>query len=349
MAIGLILATGPGRRLAPFTHVHPKALVPIADRPLLEHQLELLRAMGASRVVVLIGPMYGNAAARIRSSAAGVGVPARVLTVELASDREGSPFPYAAALDALSREGVDEPVVMVDCDLLLDRSWGDIVRIHRERRADLTVAVSALSTAPLGRKGLTRSVTGPDDELTWHGHADAPAGARNVTHVGLSVVSANLWPLLFELPLSAEDPYADEFVPQAIDRGCHVGVWTNGGYWRDVGTWPRLIEAHCDVLAGLVPNGSRTGAPWAGSWVSELAEVSESARIVPPSVVLGHARIGPRAQLSRCVVLPDAEVAPGTVAADTIFAPDGSCAPLDAEAASLLAPDPGRPPLRLAF
>jgi ADP-glucose pyrophosphorylase len=303
--------------------------------------------MGASRVVVLISPKHRNAAARIRRSAATVGMPAGVVVAELASDREGSPFPYAAALDALSRERIRESVVIVDCDLVLDRSWGDALRIHEERRADLTVAVTSLSTEALGRGGLIRTVAGPDSELRWHGNGDAPADARSVTHIGLSVVSANLWPLLFELPLSAQDPYADEFIPQAIELGCRVGVWTHGGYWRDVGTWPRLIEAHCDLLAASAGRGSVSASPPARSWVSASAEVDASARIAPPSVVFGRARIGPGAELRRCVVLPGAEVAPGTVATDTVFAEDGSHAPLDAEAQRVLAPDPDRRPLAL--
>lgn len=53
--LGVILAAGKGTRLMPFSARHPKPLLPLLDRPLIEHQLEALRAIGVRRVIVVIG------------------------------------------------------------------------------------------------------------------------------------------------------------------------------------------------------------------------------------------------------------------------------------------------------
>jgi dTDP-glucose pyrophosphorylase len=53
--LGVILAAGKGTRLMPFSARHPKPLLPVLDRPLIEHQLEALRAIGVRRVIVVIG------------------------------------------------------------------------------------------------------------------------------------------------------------------------------------------------------------------------------------------------------------------------------------------------------
>ena len=53
--VGVILAAGKGTRLMPFSARHPKPLLPVLDRPLIEHQLEALRALGVERVIVVIG------------------------------------------------------------------------------------------------------------------------------------------------------------------------------------------------------------------------------------------------------------------------------------------------------
>lgn len=53
--LGVILAAGKGTRLMPFSARHPKPLLPVLDRPLIEHQLAALRALGVRRVLVVIG------------------------------------------------------------------------------------------------------------------------------------------------------------------------------------------------------------------------------------------------------------------------------------------------------
>jgi NDP-sugar pyrophosphorylase family protein len=53
--VGVILAAGKGTRLMPFSARHPKPLLPVLDRPLIEHQLAALRAVGVRRVIVVIG------------------------------------------------------------------------------------------------------------------------------------------------------------------------------------------------------------------------------------------------------------------------------------------------------
>lgn len=54
-ALGVILAAGKGTRLMPFSTRYPKPLLPVLDRPLIEHQLEALREIGVRRVLVVIG------------------------------------------------------------------------------------------------------------------------------------------------------------------------------------------------------------------------------------------------------------------------------------------------------
>lgn len=53
--VGVILAAGKGTRLLPFSARHPKPLLPVLERPLIEHQLDALRSVGVRRVIVVIG------------------------------------------------------------------------------------------------------------------------------------------------------------------------------------------------------------------------------------------------------------------------------------------------------
>ena len=51
----VILAAGAGRRLEPLTNRRPKPMVPVANRPLLEHVIETVAAAGIDRIVLVVG------------------------------------------------------------------------------------------------------------------------------------------------------------------------------------------------------------------------------------------------------------------------------------------------------
>ena len=51
----VILAAGKGERLEPLTDYLPKALLPIGNKPIIEHQIEILRRLGVDEIAVVIG------------------------------------------------------------------------------------------------------------------------------------------------------------------------------------------------------------------------------------------------------------------------------------------------------
>ena len=53
--LGAILAGGKGTRMAPFSERYPKPLLPVGNKPLLEHQIDLMRGLGITEVLLLIG------------------------------------------------------------------------------------------------------------------------------------------------------------------------------------------------------------------------------------------------------------------------------------------------------
>jgi len=53
--LGIILAAGKGTRIRPFSDRYPKPILPILGKPLLQHQVEVLRDLGVRRVIIVIG------------------------------------------------------------------------------------------------------------------------------------------------------------------------------------------------------------------------------------------------------------------------------------------------------
>jgi NDP-sugar pyrophosphorylase family protein len=70
---GVILAGGRGSRMAPFSEKYPKPLLPVGNRPLMEYQIEIMRSLGITDIVILIGHK-GYEIARVLGDGARLGV-----------------------------------------------------------------------------------------------------------------------------------------------------------------------------------------------------------------------------------------------------------------------------------
>lgn len=112
---GVILAAGRGTRMTPFSEHYPKPLLPIANQPLIHHQIEYLRSLGVTRVFVVIGHLGHEIALDLRRGEA--------LGVEVEYVEQEEALGIAHALMQLERR-VNRPFVLLlgDIYLELDRS-----------------------------------------------------------------------------------------------------------------------------------------------------------------------------------------------------------------------------------
>jgi dTDP-glucose pyrophosphorylase len=111
--LGIILAAGKGTRLSPFSERHPKPLLPILGRPLIEHHIQMLKDVGVRRVLVVIGHL-GAEIVRVLGDGARLGV-----SVEYVEQG-----PTLGIAHALSRTEpyVDRPFLLF---------LGDVYLVHR--------------------------------------------------------------------------------------------------------------------------------------------------------------------------------------------------------------------------
>jgi len=127
----VIMAGGKGTRLAPLTGDCPKPMLPVGDRPLLEHIIDQLRQAGIRRVN--LSTYY--LADKIREHF-GDG---RGMGVELSYVTEDKPLGTAGALGLLDWPA--EPLLIINGDILTQMDFRTMLRFHQEHKAALTVGV----------------------------------------------------------------------------------------------------------------------------------------------------------------------------------------------------------------
>jgi dTDP-glucose pyrophosphorylase len=127
----VVMAGGFGTRLHPLTESTPKPMLPVGGRPILAHILDQLRASGISRVNVTthfhpdaITEHFGDG---------------REYGVDLSYVREDEPLGTAGGLGSLFPD--DQPLLVMNGDILTGVDFRAMLDFHREHRAEMTVAV----------------------------------------------------------------------------------------------------------------------------------------------------------------------------------------------------------------
>jgi mannose-1-phosphate guanylyltransferase len=293
----LILTGGFGTRLRPLTHTRPKHLLPIANRPHVEHVFDLLVEQEVSEVVLLTSYLAEAFAPAIaRGEALG-------LKVEVT--REEEPLGTAGAIKNAQSLVGEEALVVFNGDILTDIDLSRVVEWHHSRDAEATILLtpvenpSAFGVVP----------TEPDGRVLGF-IEKPPAGTAptNLINAGVYVFEPSI---LDRIPPGRVWSAELQLFPQLVEEGAALYALGADAYWMDIGTPAKYLEANLDALAGRFVTDA-VPEPGAGAVVAgEGVEIHPDAAITEACLGAGT-RVAP-ATIERSVLLPGAIVEEGAV------------------------------------
>ena len=219
----VIMAGGLGTRMRPLTHVLPKPLIPLGNRPIVEHIMERFGRYGVRDFYLTVN--YRKA--WLELWAAELDSPAAVTLVEEPTFLgTGGSLRYVPLGDA--RE-----VFVANCDVIVDIDYADLHRFHREHTHAVTaVAFMAVESSPYG----TLELTAEGQLLSLR---EKPEGASFV-NAGVYLVDAAAVALL----PADEVCHMTDLMTRCLAAGHTVGVYPiNRHSWRDLGEWDKYLEA----------------------------------------------------------------------------------------------------------
>jgi len=129
----VILAGGKGTRLAPYTTIFPKPLVPIGDRPILEIIIRQLVRHGLGDILLSVGHLGELIEAYFQNGHR------NIPGLKLEYFRERNPLGTAGSLAMIP--GLDETFIAMNGDILTTLNYEALIAHHRERGAALTIAM----------------------------------------------------------------------------------------------------------------------------------------------------------------------------------------------------------------
>ncbi len=232
----LILAGGEGTRLRPLTSTIPKPVVPLAGRPFISYLLEWLRRHGVDEAILSCGFM-AEGVRQVLGDGESIGL-------HLQYVEEPRPLGTGGALK-FAQELLHDRFLMLNGDILTDMDLTAQLDQHERTGARVTLALIAVedpSAYGLVRRGQSGEVTefvekpGPDEVDT------------NLISAGAYIIERDV---LDELPPSGTKVSIERDVfPELVGRGLYGHEST--GYWLDIGTPDRYLQATFDILEGDV-------------------------------------------------------------------------------------------------
>ncbi|HEY8465780.1 MAG TPA: NDP-sugar synthase [Solirubrobacterales bacterium] len=303
----LVLVGGEGTRLRPLTLTRPKPALPLVDRPFIRFMVDWLGRHGVTEVIMACGFRAEDLRAALGDSVPGGP------SIRYVEERE--PLGTAGPIRLAADEGLlGERFLVLNGDVLTDLDLTAHMRMHRERGA-----VASLALYPVDDPTSYGLVRRRDDGevLGFLEKPDPSEIDTDEVNAGAYVLERSVVDLI---PPGRQVSIEREVFPKLVGHGLY-GLRLDG-YWMDIGTPERYLQASWDILERRVQTEVADRVDESGLGIDEHADVDptavvEGAALVDSGAVVGaNAKVGPRAVIAR-----DAEVGEDAIVEDSVLHP----------------------------
>jgi mannose-1-phosphate guanylyltransferase/phosphomannomutase len=284
----VIMAGGEGTRLRPLTSNQPKPMVPLVNRPMMEHIVRLLQRHGFDDIVVTVSFMAENIRTYFGDGSE--------FGVRMAYATEETPLGTAGSVRNAMDE-LDERFLVISGDVLTDIDLTAIVAAHEEHKALATIGLTPVEDPLEFGIVITR------DDGSIERFLEKPSWGQvfsDTINTGIFVLE----PEIFDY-IAPDQPvdFSSDVFPTLLEDDRPLYGHVARGHWEDVGTLEAYLRAHRDVLDGAIQVDVPGFRLDEGVWLGEGAEVHPEASVQGPVVVGDNCRVDAGARLGPYTII----------------------------------------------
>jgi mannose-1-phosphate guanylyltransferase len=283
----------------------PKPLLPTAGVPFLAHQLARAASCGVTRVV-LATSYRSQMFAECFGDGSGLGLEIDYVHEEEPLGTGGGIRNAASRL----RSGPDDPVVVLNGDILSGHDLGAQLDMHR--KADAAVTLHLVEVTDPARFGC---VPVDDSGRVTAFLEKTPRPVTNRVNAGCYVYARRA---IDQIPPGRVVSVERETFPGLIGSGQTVMGYVDNAYWLDVGTPEAFVRGSCDLVLGRLASPAVPGPP-GQALVLPGARVDPGASVTGGTAVGAGASVGPGAAVSGSVLFDGATVAAGAQVSGSVL------------------------------
>jgi mannose-1-phosphate guanylyltransferase / phosphomannomutase len=284
----VIMAGGEGTRLRPLTSNQPKPMLPMANVPMMEHVVNLLRTHGFEDIVVTVAFM-ANAIRTYFGDGSEFGV-------RMVYATEETPLGTAGSVRN-AKDELDERFLVISGDVLTDIDLSEVVAFHEKRGALATLALKAVDNP------LEFGIVITHEDGSVERFLEKPTWGQvfsDTINTGIFVLEPEIFDFI---PEGRPVDFSGETFPAVLEANKPLYGYVADGYWEDVGTLAAYLKSHRDILDERVQVQIEGFPLRPGVWLGKGTEIDPSVSIAGPAVIGDNCFIGPGTQLGEYCTL----------------------------------------------
>ncbi|WP_414624865.1 sugar phosphate nucleotidyltransferase [Calothrix sp. CCY 0018] len=287
----VLMAGGSGTRLRPLTCDLPKPMVPILNRPIAEHIINLLKRHDITEIIATLHYLPDTMRDYFQDgSDFGVQMTYAV--------EEDQPLGTAGCVKNIA-ELLDDTFLVISGDSITDFDLTAAIKYHKEKKSKATLILTRVPNP------IEFGVVITDEEGSIKRFLEKPSTSEifsDTVNTGAYILEPEV---LEYLPENQESDFSKELFPLLLEKGEPMYGYVASGYWCDVGHLDAYREAQYDVLNRKVKADFPYKEVSPGLWVGQNTHIESSAKIETPALIGDNCRIGNRVHIEAGTVIGD--------------------------------------------
>ncbi|MDP4094742.1 MAG: mannose-1-phosphate guanyltransferase [Bacillota bacterium] len=284
----IIMAGGEGSRLRPLTCDIPKPMVPIVNKPVMEHIINLLKQYGITEIGVTLMYMpqkikdyFGNGSA---------------FGVNLTYFIEDTPLGTAGSVKN-AEDFLDETFIVISGDSLTDMDLNKAIKYHKSKKSKATLVLTHVEVP------LEYGVVILDEEDSVTGFLEKPGWGEvfsDTINTGTYILEPEV---LTYIPKFKKFDFSQDLFPMMLSNSQPMYGYIMSGYWCDIGDLRAYLQSSYDILEGKINIDLGLKQIKKDVWVGQGTIIDPDAVIEGPCVIGNNCRIGSKAVIENLSVI----------------------------------------------
>jgi mannose-1-phosphate guanylyltransferase/phosphomannomutase len=287
----VVMAGGFGSRIQPLTHSTPKPMLPLLNRPMMEHTMLKLRDLGITDFIVLL--YYKPEIIKdYFQDGSDMGMNISYITPD---DDYGTAGAVKKAQELIG----DENFVIISGDVVTDFDFKKMFDFHNEKQSKLTITLTKVENP------LQFGVVITDNEGKIEKFLEKPSWGEvfsDTINTGIYIIEPEI---LDQIPANENYDFGKDLFPSLMQSKTTLWGYDATGYWRDVGNPESYREVYEDVFSGRVAlekKGEKIKYPDGTLHAQEKIELDPSVEIIGNVCVGKNVKIGKNVKLKNSVI-----------------------------------------------
>ncbi|MFP4101323.1 sugar phosphate nucleotidyltransferase [Coleofasciculus sp.] len=287
----VLMAGGSGTRLRPLTCDLPKPMVPVLNRPIAEHIINLLKRHNITEVIATLYYLP-DVMRDYFQDGSDFGVQ---MTYAVEEDQ---PLGTAGCVKNIA-ELLDDTFIVISGDSITDFDLQAAIEFHKSRNSKATIVLYRVPNP------VEFGVVITDEKMRIRRFLEKPSTSEifsDTVNTGTYILEPSV---LDYLPESTESDFSKDLFPLLLEKGEPMYGFVADGYWCDVGHLDAYRESQYDALYQKVEIDFAYEQHKPGLWVGQNTSIDPTAKIETPALIGSNCRIGPGVNIEAGTVIGD--------------------------------------------